>query len=127
MKVDTEYNDNELQFVFNESIVNKHFEEILDIISEKLKTSKQSRKNRNKIVEMLQETFPSITAEKLSDGFNMIYASMQEIPFKYDTIKDINESINRYSNFILQIHHTFKDHGYSMLLCGYFWLTRKYA
>ena len=50
MKVDTEYNDNELQFVFNESIVNKHFEEILDIISEKLKTSKQIRKNRNKII-----------------------------------------------------------------------------
>lgn len=121
-----ENKDFELQYVFDESLVNTHFEEILDIIGEKLKTKKQVAKNKDKILKLLSETFPYITAEKMAKGFNMIYANIQEIPFKYDTIKDLNDSINRYSQFILQIQNQFKDHGYTMLLFGYFWLTRDF-
>lgn len=121
--------DNEdvsLQYAFDESLVNKHFEEVLDIIGEKLKNKKQLHKNKQRILELLKETFPYVTAEKLADGFNIIYNSIQEIPFKYNTLKDVNESINRYSQFILTIHNQFKDHGFTMLLCGYFWFTRKF-
>ena len=121
--------DNEdisLQYTFDESLVNKHFEEILDIIGEKLKTKKQLHKNKQRILDLLKETFPYVTDEKLANGFNIIYSNIQEIPFKYNTIKDINDSINRYSQFILSIHNQFKDHGFTMLLCGYFWFTRKF-
>jgi len=121
--------DNEdisLQYTFDESLVNKHFEEILDIIGEKLKTKKQLHKNKQKILDLLKETFPYVTDEKLANGFNIVYSNIQEIPFKYNTIKDINDSINRYSQFILSIHNQFKDHGFTMLLCGYFWFTRKF-
>lgn len=121
--------DNEdisLQYTFDESLVNKHFEEVLDIIGEKLKTKKQLHKNKQRILELLKETFPYVTDEKLANGFNIIYSNIQEIPFKYNTIKDINDSINRYSQFILSIHNQFKDHGFTMLLCGYFWFTRKF-
>ena len=57
--------DSVLQFTFNGSLVNKHFETILDIIGEKLKNKKQIEKNRNKILSLLGETFSDITAEKL--------------------------------------------------------------
>ena len=102
--------DSVLQFTFNGSLVNKHFETILDIIGEKLKNKKQIEKN--------------ITAEKLENGFNMLYADMQDLPFKIDTIEGLNDSINRYARFILEINDKFKDRGYSMLVCGYFWLTK---
>lgn len=121
--------DNEdvsLQYAFDESLVNKHFEEVLDIIGEKLKTKKQLHKNKQRILDLLKETFPYVTDEKLANGFNIVYSNIQEIPFKYNTIKDINDSINRYSQFILSIHNQFKDHGFTMLLCGYFWFTRKF-
>lgn len=116
--------DSVLQFTFNGSLVNKHFETILDIIGEKLKNKKQIEKNRNKILSLLGETFSNITAEKLENGFNMLYADMQGLPFKMDTIKGLNDSINRYARFILEINDKFKDRGYSMLVCGYFWLTK---
>jgi len=119
--------NNTLQFTFGESLVNNHFEEILDIIGMKLKNKKQLIKNKNKIISLLNETFPSITAEKLVNGFNIIYSEIQDVPFKYDTIKDVNNSINRYSQFILSINNQFKDHGYTMLLFGYFWLTRNFS
>ena len=116
----------QLQNAFDESLINNHFEEILDIIGETLKTKKQLNKNKNKILDLLKETFPYVTAEKLSNGFNVIYSSIQDIPFKYKTLKDINDSINRFSQFILTIHNQFKDHGFTMLLCSYFWFTRNF-
>ena len=121
-----EYNDNELQFIFNESIINKNFETILDILGEKLKTKKQIKNNKEKIISLLQETYPEITADKLSEGFNLVYEAIKDIPFKTNTIKELNESLNKYSLFILKVNNQFKDHGYSMLICGYFWLTRDY-
>ena len=54
----------------------------------------------------------------------MLYADMQDLPFKIDTIEGLNDSINRYARFILEINDKFKDRGYSMLVCGYFWLTK---
>lgn len=118
--------DNLLQFTFNGSMVNKNFEKILDIIGEKLKTKKQIIDNRDKIIKLLSCTFIDITPKKLADGFNTLYSEIQEVPFKYKTIEDLNNSINRYSTFILEIQDQFKDHGYSMLLCGYFWLINNY-
>ena len=122
--MDNDNDDSVLQFTFNGSLVNKHFETILDIIGEKLKNKKQIEKNRNKILSLLGETFSNITAEKLENGFNMLYADMQDLPFKVDTTKGLNDSINRYARFILEINDKFKDRGYSMLVCGYFWLTK---
>ena len=116
--------DSVLQFTFNGSLVNKHFETILDIIGEKLKNKTQIDKNRYKILTLLGETFSNRTAEKLENGFNMLYADMQDLPFKIDTIEGLNDSINRYARFILEINDKFKDRGYSMLVCGYFWLTK---
>lgn len=122
--MDNDNDDSVLQFTFNGSLVNKHFETILDIIGEKLKNKKQIEKNRNKILSLLGETFSNITAEKLENGFNMLYADMQDLPFKIDNIEGLNDSINRYARFILEINDKFKDRGYSMLVCGYFWLTK---
>ena len=122
--MDNDNDDSVLQFTFNGSLVNKHFETILDIIGEKLKNKKQIEKNRNKILSLLGETFSNITAEKLENGFDMLYADMQDLPFKTDTIECLNDSINRYARFIFEINDKFKDHGYSMLVCGYFWLTK---
>ena len=118
--------DNNLQFTFNGSLVNKHFEKILDIIGKTIKNEKEIKKNKNTIISYLQETFPNITSEKLASGFNMLYSSIGEIPIKTTTIEEINSSITKYINFIYSTSNLFKDRGYSMLLCGYFWITRDY-
>ena len=52
--MDNDNDDSVLQFTFNGSLVNKHFETILDIIGEKLKNKKQIEKNRNKILSLLE-------------------------------------------------------------------------
>lgn len=118
--------DKELQFIFNGSLVNKHFEKILDTVGKTVNSSSQIRKNKDTIIKYLQETFPNITAEKLADGFNMLYASIGEIPIKTSSIEEVNDSISKYINFIYSASNLFKDKGYSMLLCGYFWITRDY-
>lgn len=126
MQIDRKAEDNLMKFAYNDSLMNSRFEEILDIISEKIKSERQLLRNKNKIISLLDETFPGITADKLANGFNILLAEMQELPFKNDSIKEINNSINRFSNFILEISNEFKDHGYSMLVCFYFWITRNF-
>ena len=113
-------------FTLDDSLVNEHYEEILDILGERLKTKKQIRNNKDKVLSLLKETFPDVTEEKLIDGFNIIYETVKDIPFKYDTIKATMESLNKFSLYVLEINDKFKDHGYSLLLFGYFWLTRNY-
>lgn len=120
-----EENEELINFNFNGSLANINYEKILDIISEKLKNKKQITKNRNRVINLIKETFPNINCENLEDGFNSLYSNI-DIPFKYNTIQDLNESINKYAIFIVNINDQLEDHGYSLLLCCYFWLTKKY-
>lgn len=106
------------------TLLNKNYEKILDIIGEKLKTKKQIKSNRTVIIKLLSETFTDITADKLEKVFNLLYSN--ESTFKYSTIQEVNESLNKYSKYIIETNQEYKDHGYSMLLCGYFWLTRNF-
>ena len=67
--------DAKLQFAFNGSLVNKHFEKILDILGEPLKSEEQVKKNKQKIIDYLSETFTGVTAEKLANSFNDCFCS----------------------------------------------------
>ena len=93
MQIDRKAEDNLMKFAYNDSLMNSRFEEILDIISEKIKSERQLLKNKSKIISLLDETFPGITADKLANGFNILLAEMQELPFKNDSIKEINNSV----------------------------------
>lgn len=131
VKQDMNSEDAQLQFTFNGSLVNRHFEKILDIISEKLTSEKQLIKNKQKIIELLSDTFSGVTAEKLANGFNLYLSELMDNPLKCDTLEDINFSINRFAQFILTVDKTikdgmFNDKGYSMIICCYFWLTKSY-
>lgn len=115
-----------IEFLYNDSLVNRHFEKILDIIGETIKSEKQLKKNKEKILNYLNETYVNITSEKLSNSFNLLYNTIQEVPFKYDTIEEVNDSVHRFCEFVCQVSHLYKDHGYSLLIIGYFWLTRNF-
>ena len=114
--------DSKLQFIFNGSLINKHFETIMDILSNAFKNEKQIRKNKKIIINLLSETFSGITEEKLANSFNFIANTLGEYLHR-DTIEEMSKSFNGFSSYILHIHKEFTDHGYTCLLMCYFWLT----
>ena len=110
--------------MFNESLLNKNYEKILDIIGEPFKSKKHIIKNRSKVLSLLQETIPSISIEQLESCFNLAYKDVLDI--KNDTIINLNHNIFLYSKFICEISKEYNDFGYSMLIFGYFWLISNY-
>ena len=68
--------DSKLQFIFNGSLINKHFETIMDILSNAFKNEKQIRKNKKMIINLLSETFSGITEEKLANSFNFMGSTL---------------------------------------------------
>jgi len=122
---DDKKTDNLLAFTFNGSLVNHHFEEILDLISEK-QTKRKIKVNKEKIINYLSETFTGITEEKLINFFTTYVRLLPENYLKKGNIKEIRDSLNKFSQFILQSGDSYKDHGYSLVLGCYFWLTDKY-
>lgn len=119
--------DTKLQFVFNDTLVNNHFEEILDIIGKKKKSNKQVVKDRDLVLSLLNETFVSLTVDKLANSFNFIlYGGLDENILKNSDYNEVNRSINLFSNYILRINDQFKDHGYTLLLSFFFWLTKDF-
>lgn len=119
--------DTKLQFIFNDSLVNNHFEEILDIIGKKKKSNKQVVKDRDLVLSLLNETFVNLTIDKLANSFNFIlYGGLDENILKNSDYNEVNRSINLFSNYILRINDQFKDHGYTLLLSFFFWLTKDF-
>lgn len=113
-------------YMYDDNLINNHYEEILDIIGQDIKSKKQIKDNKNKIISFLKETYSSITSEKLANGFNMLYSDITDINFKYNNFDELNSIIRKYINYVYNISHLYKDHGYSLLLCGYFWLTKDF-
>ena len=119
--------DTKLQFIFNDTLVNNHFEEILDIIGKKKKSNKQVVKDRDLVLSLLNETFINLTVDKLANSFNFIlYGGLDENILKNSDYNEVNRSINLFSNYILRINDQFKDHGYTLLLSFFFWLTKDF-
>ena len=119
--------DTKLQFIFNDTLVNNHFEEILDIIGKKKKSNKQVVKDRDLVLNLLNETFVNLTIDKLANSFNFIlYGGLDENILKNSDYNEVNRSINLFSNYILRINDQFKDHGYTLLLSFFFWLTKDF-
>ena len=119
--------DTKLQFIFNDTLVNNHFEEILDIIGKKKKSNKQVVKDRDLVLSLLNETFVSLTIDKLANSFNFIlYGGLDENILKNSNYNEVNRSINLFSNYILRINNQFNDHGYTLLLSFFFWLTKDF-
>lgn len=119
--------DTKLQFIFNDTLVNNHFEEILDIIGKKKKSNKQVVKDRDLVLSLLNETFVNLTVDKLANSFNFIlYGGLDENILKNSDYNEVNRSINLFSNYILRINDQFKDHGYTLLLSFFFWLTKDF-
>ena len=119
--------DTKLQFIFNDTLVNSHFEEILDIIGKKKKSNKQVVKDRDLVLSLLNETFVNLTVDKLANSFNFIlYGGLDENILKNGDYNEVNRSINLFSNYILRINNQFNDHGYTLLLSFFFWLTKDF-
>lgn len=119
--------DTKLQFIFNDTLVNNHFEEILDIIGKKKKSNKQVVKDRDLVLSLLNETFVNLTVDKLANSFNFIlYGGLDENILKNSDYNEVNRSINLFSNYILRINDQFNDHGYTLLLSFFFWLTKDF-
>ena len=119
--------DTKLQFIFNDTLVNNHFEEILDIIGKKKKSNKQVVKDRDHVLNLLNETFVNLTIDKLANSFNFIlYGGLDENILKNSDYNEVNRSIYLFSNYILRINDQFKDHGYTLLLSFFFWLTKDF-
>ncbi len=119
-------NDDQSAFNFNNSLINYHYGEILDLIGGKISSKKKIKANKEKIIKYLSETFIGITEEKLTNLFETYLKLMPGCDLKRGNLNEIKDSLNKFSLFILETGSEYKDHGYSLILSCYFWLTDKY-
>lgn len=106
-------------------LLNHDFETILDIIAEEPKSIKHLTKNRDKIIKLLN--IP-VTSRHLTEMFNVLRLSCPDEMRDTNSLDDFYIKIIKFAQYLVEIdsiHHVYKDHGYSILLSYYFYLSNK--
>ena len=103
---------------------NRHKDKIIDIIGKKPKNFKELVKNRNNILNLLNET-NNVDEEHLENAIKLIKNNFPEEIFH---VKNIDEMMNRIYQFIIYIlqldSNMLKDSGYSLLISYYFLISK---
>lgn len=103
---------------------NRHKDKIIDIIGKKPKNLKELVKNRNSILNLLNET-NNVDEEHLENAIKLIKNNFPEEIFY---VKNIDEMMNRIYQFIIYIlqldNNMLKDSGYSLLISYYFLISK---
>lgn len=103
---------------------NRHKDKIIDIIGKKPKNLKELAKNRNNILNLLNET-NNVDEEHLENAIKIIKNNFPEEIFY---VKNIDEMMNRIYQFIIYIlqldSNMLKDSGYSLLISYYFLISK---
>ena len=117
------------------SLLNSNFEEILDIMSKDIKNKKQMVERRKQIKELLKDEFTPKQLENLFESYKKMIDyglpddAEEKIAFTKlldnSSIEIINSNINKFSRYVLEVGNNFTDHGYSLLLGYYFYITKQ--
>ena len=103
---------------------NRHKDKIIDIIGKKPKNIKELVKNRNNILNLLNET-NNVDEEHLENAIKLIKNNFPEEIFY---VKNIDEMMNRIYQFMIYIiqldSNMLKDSGYSLLISYYFLISK---
>lgn len=104
---------------------NKHKDKIIDIIGKKPRSKKELIKNRNKVLNLLNET-NNVDEERLE---NIIKLIRKNFPDEIFYVEDIDDMMNRIYQFMLYIieldnNNVLKDSGYSLLISYYFLISK---
>lgn len=116
------------EHLINDTLLNEHCDEILNILLSligKFDKKKKVIKSKIKILELLQQTFPEITEEKLINAFDLFYRTIN-IEFKRENPQEINDTFNKFCFYILEVENMYEDSGYTLLLLCFFWLISDY-
>lgn len=103
---------------------NRHKDKIIDIIGKKPKNFKELVKNRNNILNLLNET-NNVDEEHLENAIKLIKNNFPEEIFY---VKNVDEMMNRIYQFMIYIiqldSNMLKDSGYSLLISYYFLISK---
>lgn len=103
---------------------NRHKDKIIDIIGKKPKNFKELVKNRNNVLNLLNET-NNVDEEHLENAIKLIKNNFPEEIFY---VKNIDEMMNRIYQFMIYIiqldSNMLKDSGYSLLISYYFLISK---
>ena len=105
---------------------NSHKDEVIDLIGAKVKNLKQLSRNREKIINLINETVP-IRAEQLESSVKIIESELPDSVITVKDIKDFRSKIIKYILYILQddVSNNYFDNGYAALVTYYFYLSSK--
>lgn len=106
-------------------LLNQDFETILDTIAEEPTSKKHLVKNREKILSLLN--IP-ITTKHLTEMFNVLRLACPDEMKTSNSLNDFYIKIIKFAQYLVEIdsiHHVYNDHGYSILLSYYFYLSNK--
>ena len=104
------------------SLINHNYETIIDLLNTEFTTADNIIETRNKIIELLYETF-NINDKVLENSFNIISRELPDELKTYNSYSDISNNINKLCYSLLN-NDEFSDHGYTMILLYFFWLTK---
>ena len=103
---------------------NRHKDKIIDIIGKKPKNFKELVKNRNNILNLLNET-NNVDEEHLENTIKLIKNNFPEEIFYVKSIDEMMNRIYQFMIYIIQLDNTaLKDSGYSLLISYYFLISK---
>lgn len=105
------------------NILNKHYEEVLDIIGEKIKRKNKLIKNRDKVLAYINESV-EISADDLAEPITFLCDILPKEIFEVKNINEFNKRINQFLLYILNINGMV-DGGYSLIVSYYFYISNK--
>lgn len=110
------------------SLINKDYEKVMDIIAKPLKSTKEVKKNRDKVMRLIFGLL-SIDEESKSrvlDGYQFIWEVMPDEILDVYTIDKLNQRIAQFSQYVLSVESEYEDHGFSLLVSYYITACGKY-
>ena len=103
---------------------NRHKDKIIDIIGKKPKNLKELVKNRNNILNLLNET-NNVDEEHLENIIKLIKNNFPEEIFYVKNVDEMMSRIYQFMIYIIQLDNTaLKDSGYSLLISYYFLISK---
>ena len=101
------------------SLLNKNYEKVLDLLSEPFKDKKDLLKRRNKIIDLLG---CAELSGKISECYNLIKNDLPNEFLGYNNYRELDILIRSYAKLATDVPS--QDHGYTLLILYFLWITR---
>lgn len=101
------------------SLLNGNYEKVLNILGDEIKSSKQLKNNRSKVIKL---TNCDELSNNIETCFSLIKDNLPKEFLEYNNYEELNILLRSYYKMAIDLD--VKDHGYTLIVLYYLWVTR---